>query len=180
MAGRPSRTVWQGRSWRLKLVQQPLFDGTTQETGFIDHPGSVVIVPLMGKHVLMLRQYRVALDETILELPAGTRGWDEDWLACAQRELREETGYRANTWKSLGKIWLAPGITNELMAVYLAADLAPDPLTGDPDEVIEVQQLPLKDLVQMASDGRLQDAKSIVGLHLAAVHLAAITADKAR
>jgi ADP-ribose pyrophosphatase len=157
-----------------------LFDGTTQETGIIDHPGSVVIVPLMGKHVLILRQYRLALDETILELPAGTRGWDEDWLACAQRELREETGYRANTWKSLGELWPAPGITNELMAVYLATDLSPDPLIGDPDEVIEVQQLPLKDLIQMAADGRLQDAKSIVGLHRAAVYLTTNNAGMAR
>jgi ADP-ribose pyrophosphatase len=155
-----------------------LFDGTIQESGIIDHPGSVVIVPLMGKQVLMLRQYRLALDETILELPAGTRGWDEDWLACAQRELREETGYRADAWKSLGRIWPAPGITNELMAVYLATDLTPDPLTGDPDEVIEVQQLPLIDLVQMAADGRIQDAKSIVGLHRAAVYLAANNADE--
>lgn len=119
----------------------------------------------------MLNQYRLSLDRWILELPAGTREEDEDWLTCAQRELREETGYRANSWRPLGKVWPAPGLTNEIMAVYLATDLAKAPLNRDPDEQIEVQPFPIEELAAMALDGRLQDAKSVVGILRAAQEL---------
>jgi ADP-ribose pyrophosphatase len=112
----------------------------------------------------MLSQYRLALDKAILELPAGTRSLDEEWQACAERELREETGYRGAKWISLGRVWPAPGITNELMAIYLATDLSWDPLPADEDEEIEVRPLPIDQAIEMALDGRLMDAKSIVGL----------------
>lgn len=166
MSGRDysSRIQWQGKSWQLRVVAQKYADGTTAEQGVIDHPGSVLIVPLDGDQVLMLSQYRLALDDWILELPAGTREKDEPWLACARRELREETGYQAATWTDLGRIWPAPGLTNELMAVYLARDLSPAPLPGDEDEEIEVRPMPMDELVAMALDGRMQDAKSVVGL----------------
>lgn len=173
MKARPgrSRIGWQGPSWRLRVVQMVLPDGGSVERGIIDHPGSVVIVPLLDGQVLMLRQYRLALDETILELPAGTREGGEPWLGCAQRELREETGYQAGQWSDLGHVWPAPGITNELMAVFLAGDLAPAPLPADPDEEIEVQPYPIDELVTMAIDGRLKDAKSIVAILRAAAYL---------
>lgn len=119
----------------------------------------------------MIRQYRLALGRSILELPAGTRDPGEDWLACARRELREEAGYRAENWTPLGKVWPAPGITDELMAVYLAADLHHDPLPADPDEEIELAPYPLDQLVGMAIDGRLQDAKSVVAILRARAHL---------
>jgi ADP-ribose pyrophosphatase len=121
-------------------------------------------VPRQGEQVLMLRQYRPALDETILELPAGTRERAEPWLECAQRELREETGYRAAQFTSLGYIWPAPGLSSEVMAIYLATGLTPDPLPADFDEQFELVPMPLVDLLEMARDGRLQDAKSVIAL----------------
>lgn len=163
------RIEWAGPSWRLRVEELARPDGTTVEKGFIEHPGSVVLVPLrQDGNVLMLRQYRPALSETILELPAGTRGWDEGWQACAQRELREETGYRAETLTPLGRIWPAPGLSSELMATYLATNLSLAPLSADFDEIIELDPIPLDDLVQMALDGRLQDAKSVVAILRAA------------
>jgi ADP-ribose pyrophosphatase len=160
----PSRIIWQGRSWGLRVFQQAIPGNHSLERGIIEHPGSVVIVPVQEDRILMLSQYRLALDKTILELPAGTRNWDEDWQACAERELREETGYRGAIWTSLGRVWPAPGITNELMAIYLATDLSWDPLPADEDEEIEVRPLPIDQAIEMALDGRLMDAKSIVGL----------------
>jgi ADP-ribose pyrophosphatase len=143
-----------------------------QERAFIEHPGAVVLVPLQvgadGPELLMLRQYRRALDETILELPAGTRGWDEDWLGCAQRELREETDHRAAHFKLLGEFWPTPGLSNELMRLYLATGLQLDPLPQDEDEEIEVVAMPLAELVEMAGNGRIRDAKSIIGILRAA------------
>ena len=152
-------------------MELSLPDGSILEKGIIDHPGSVVVVPMQGEQVLMLRQYRLSLDETILELPAGTRESEEEWLVCAQRELREETGYRAETWIPLGRVWPAPGITNEEMAIYLASDLSPAPLPADVDEEIEVQSFRLKELVGMSLDGRLRDAKSVIALLRAAAYL---------
>ena len=164
-----SRPLWQqGDGWRLRLDTLQLTDGRTLQKAAVEHPGAVVLVPLQpdarGPKVLMLRQYRHVLDQEIVELPAGTRGWDEDWLACAQRELREETGHRAEKFTELGQIWPAPGISDELMQLYLAEELSPAPLPGDEDEIIELVPMPLDELVVMALDGRLQDAKSIVGI----------------
>jgi ADP-ribose pyrophosphatase len=152
-------------------VELSTSDGTILEKGIIDHPGSAVIVPMQGEEILILRQYRLSLEETILELPAGTREPGEEWLACAQRELREETGYWAENWIPLGHLWPAPGITNEEMAIYLASDLSRAPLPADVDEEIEVVKMPLKELAQMALDGRLMDAKSVVALLRAAAYL---------
>ena len=163
-----SEPLWQqGDSWRLRLDTLQLPNGRTLQKAAVSHPGAVVLVPIRpsdaGPEILMLRQYRHVLDQEILELPAGTRGWEEDWLACAQRELREETGFRADSFTPLGQVWPAPGLSNELLALYLAEGLHPDPLDGDVDELIEV--------VAMAQDGRLQDAKSVVGVLRTAVYL---------
>ena len=170
-----SRIVWEGK-WRVRVDTFRLADGRVYERGVIDHPGAVVVVPLLpgddGPQVLMLRQYRPALDLTILELPAGTREPDEPWLLCAQRELREETGQRAATFTALGEVWAAPGLTNERMAVFLAEGLSGDPLPMDEDEQIAVEPWPLAELAAMALDGRLDDAKSVVGILRATRHLA--------
>ncbi|MFZ1400616.1 MAG: NUDIX hydrolase [Candidatus Promineifilaceae bacterium] len=170
-----SEPLWQQEdSWRLRLDTLQLPNGRTLQKAAVEHPGAVVLVPLQhtapGPQILMLRQYRHVLGQTILELPAGTRGWQEDWLACAQRELREETGHRAETFTPLGQIWPAPGISDELMQLYLAEDLSPAPLPGDEDEQIELTPMPLAELVEMCWNGRLQDAKSIVGI-LRTAHL---------
>jgi ADP-ribose pyrophosphatase len=119
----------------------------------------------------MLKQYRLALDQTIFELPAGTREKGEDWLTCARRELREETGHRADKWTPLGQVWPAPGLTDERMAIYLATDLTVAPLPADVDEIIEVQPVPLDELAEMALNGQMQDAKSIVGIVRVVAHL---------
>ena len=169
------KKVWESDSWRLHeyKVQTPSSQVVTK--GAVDHPGSVVLIPvretITGYEVLMLRQYRVALDETILELPAGTREWGEAALPCAQRELREETGFRAEKFILLSESWPSPGMSNEVMTLYLALDLHPDPLPGDIDEVIEVVPMPLAELMEMAKNGRLRDSKSVVGVLQTAVYL---------
>lgn len=164
-------TIWQGDAWRLEVYGFESPEGNITEKGVIKHPGSVVIVPLMGNQVLMLHQYRISLDEVILELPAGTREEDEDWLSCAQREVREEAGHRADKWISLGNVWPAPGLTNEEMAIFLATDLSPAPLEADFDEEIEVVPYQLSELVEMALDGRLRDAKSVVAILRTAAYM---------
>jgi ADP-ribose pyrophosphatase len=193
MAALHSRVVWED-SWRLRVDTVQLPNGRTIERAAVEHPGSVVLVPLLehsklasalspqpssftlqpssfDPHVLMLRQYRFTLQQSILELPAGTRDWEEPWLECAQRELREETGYRAAEFIPLGHVWPAPGITGEEMAIFLALGLTADPLPADEDEEIVLEVLALTELVEMAVDGRLQDAKSAVAILRTAAYL---------
>ena len=169
------RTVFESGSWRLTVETVALANGRLRERGKVDHPGAVVLVPLLEQDgqqmVLLLRQYRHALDETIWELPAGTRGWEEPWLPCAQRELREETGYRADNLSELGKLWPAPGVSNELMTIYLATGLTPDPLPADEDEQIEVRPVLLAEAIRMAREGEIWDAKTVAGLWKTAVWL---------
>lgn len=169
------KVAWKSDSWQLYEYKIETPSGQVVTKGVVDHPGSVVLVPVRkttdGYEVLMLRQYRVALDKTILELPAGTREWGEEALSCAQRELREETGFRAEQFVLLSEMWPAPGLSNEVMALYLAMDLQPAPLPGDVDEVIEVTPMPLDELVGMAKNGRLYDGKSVIGVLQTAVYL---------
>jgi ADP-ribose pyrophosphatase len=168
MIGQHSHIAWQGSSWRLRVDEVMLPDGERFERGIVEHPGAVILIPLMatdnGYEVLMVRQYRAAIEESILEVPAGTKDWQEDWLVCAQRELREETGYRAGKLTSLGQFWPAPGFSSELMTLYVATELTHDPLPADVDEEIEVVPVALAEVVAMAWDGRLQDGKSIIGI----------------
>lgn len=167
-----SRVVWNGK-WRVRVDTFQLPDGSRYERGAVEHPGAVVLAPLLAAEdgspvLLMLRQFRPALGQTILELPAGTRDPEESWPACAQRELREETGYRAGHFTALGEIWPAPGLSDERMALFLATDLTPDPLPMDADEAITVEAWPLAALLDRALDGRLQDGKSVVAILRAA------------
>lgn len=169
------QTLWKGSSWRFQVETVRLPDGSDMQRGKIAHPGAVVLVPVLTSEdkstpqILMIRQFRHAVNEVILELPAGTRGWDEDWQVCAQRELQEETGYRADSFADLGEIWPSPSISDELMKLYLATGLHPDPLPADVDEEIEVVPMPLSACVEMVQNGRIRDAKTIVGVWKTAV-----------
>jgi ADP-ribose pyrophosphatase len=176
-----SRIVWEGK-WRVRVTTLRLPDGRLYERGAVEHPGAVVIAPLLPgadgePQLLMLRQYRHTLDHDILELPAGTREPGEPWLECAQRELREETGYRAAHFTPLGEIWPAPGLTDERMALFLATELTPDPLPMDADEAITVEPWPLAALAEMALDGRLEDGKSVVAVLRAARQMQELATD---
>jgi ADP-ribose pyrophosphatase len=165
------RVLHRGRfiTYRIDTIEDA--DGGRHTREVVEHPGAVCVVPLLGREVLMVRQFRTAVGEVVLELPAGTldRGPDgavEPPDEAAPRELGEETGYRARRWRPLGRFWTAPGFTEELMHLYFATDL--EPLEGyagpDVDERLEVLAVDWREAVAMAEDGRVADAKSIVGL----------------
>ncbi|MFK7801255.1 MAG: NUDIX hydrolase [Anaerolineae bacterium] len=160
------RTAWQNSKWKLDIYDLQKPDGTKVEAGVVRHPGAVILVPIdENGAVLMLKQYRLPLDTVILEIPAGTRESRlEPWLECAQRELREETGYRAAEFEDLGLLWPLPGASDEELTLFMATGLTADPLPQDFDEQIEVVHMDLNELCEMALDGRLQDMKSCVAL----------------
>jgi ADP-ribose pyrophosphatase len=119
----------------------------------------------------MLRQYRHAVQTNLWEIPAGTLDPQEEKLACAQRELTEETGYEAAEWKKMGEIVPVPGYSNERIHMYLARDLEAAEQNLDEDEIIEVHRVAFDEAMAMIRRGAIQDAKTICGLCLAQQYL---------
>ena len=168
-----SRTVHRGHYVEVRVDDIVTPDGRRSSRDIVGHPGAVAVVALDGEdRVLLVRQFRLAAGRTLLEIPAGTLdrapdGSLEDPDRASRRELEEETGYRAGTWRHLGAFWTAPGFATELMHLYLATDLAPvqeDRLAPDADENLELEHVPWREAVAMAETGKIGDAKSLVGL----------------
>jgi ADP-ribose pyrophosphatase len=168
-----SRTVHRGAYLEVRVDEILTSDGRRSSRDIVGHPGAVAIVALdPDDRVLMVRQFRLAAGRSLLEIPAGTLerasdGTIEDPDLAAQRELEEETGYRAGTWRSLGSFWTAPGFATELMYLYLATDLVlahEDRLGPDEDELLELEHVPWRDALAKVDSGEVADAKSLVGL----------------
>ncbi len=147
-------------------------DGSRHEREIVGHRGAVAIVAVDDDdRVLLVRQFRPAAGRTLLEIPAGgldagPGGTIEEPAVAAARELEEETGQRARTWQSLGSFWPAPGFSAERLYLYLATGLGPaDGRRGpDADEALVLVRVPVDEAIAAAEDGRILDAKSIVGL----------------
>lgn len=165
-----SRIVYSGKKATLRLDTVDLGGGRTSAREIIEHPGVAAIVPLDADgNVLFVRQYRLAAQAVLLEIPAGVLDPGEDAEVGAQRELREETGMRAGRLTQLGaEFYVSPGISTEWIRLYLAEDLVEDPLSADEDESIVVERVPLAEAVRMVERGELRDAKTITGILLAA------------
>ena len=168
-----SRVVHRGAYIEVRVDDIVTPDGRRSTRDIVGHPGAVAIVAVdADDRVLLVRQFRLAAGRALLEIPAGTLdretdGSLEDPALAAPRELEEETGYRAGTWRHLGAFWTAPGFATELMHLYLAMDLVPaheDRLGPDEDERLELERVPWRDAVAMAERGEIADAKSLVGL----------------
>jgi len=164
------RTVYEGRVVGLRIETVEFADGSRSEREIVHHPGAVAIVALDGNEVVLVRQHRAPAQRILLEIPAGTRdqrpdGTVEDPALTATRELAEEAGLRAATWRHLATFWTAPGFATETMDLYLATDLA---TAGDgqaaEDERIAVERVNWRRAVEMVDEGEIADAKSIVGI----------------
>lgn len=133
---------------------------------FIGHKGAAAVVAVTGEgKLVMVRQYRNALDRETLELPAGARDYaGEPTRDCAFRELREETGYTAGKLEYLMTLRTAIAYCDELIDVYLATELSKGEQDLDEDEVVDVVELDLESLCRMVYEGQLQDAKTVAGI----------------
>ncbi len=141
-------------------------DGGEATREYIRHPGAVAVVPILDDgRVVMVRQYRYPIDKVIVEFPAGKRDPGEDLLACAQRELREETGYTAREWAFACEIHNAAAYSSESIWIYLARGLVAGPQQLDSGEFVEVVTLTEAELDALARDNRLPDVKTHIGLH---------------
>jgi len=169
-----SRVIHQGHYLTFRIDTIERADGTRAERDVVGHPGAVAILAIDPEgQVLLVRQFRVPAGKVLLEIPAGTLDVDsatgevEDHALAARRELEEETGYRAATWRHLASFWTAPGFATEYMHLWLATDLRPadgERLGPDEDEHLRLERMPFRDAVAAVEGGEIADAKSIVGL----------------
>ncbi|MBN1827738.1 MAG: NUDIX hydrolase [Deltaproteobacteria bacterium] len=142
------------------------------EVDMIDHPGAVAIVPFLdSEHLVLLRQYRPALESYIWEIPAGKLKPGEEPLCCAERELIEETGYRAGRLQYLSSIVRVPGYSNDRTGIFAAFDLLKGEQRLDDDELLEVRIFSCASALAMIGSGEIRDAKTICGIFLARLML---------
>jgi ADP-ribose pyrophosphatase len=154
--------IFRGRRLWIEQRDISLPNGLVRNKIIVHPSNAVAILPRDGDRVKLLRQYRYAIDDYIIEAPAGALEEGEDPLAAAGRELIEETGYAARTIEPRGFIITTPGYTDEKIFLYEASGLTPSQEFGkDEDEVIEVIDIPTRDLSGMIRNGAITDAKTI-------------------
>ncbi len=156
---------YEGNRISLRVDTARFDDGPAFDREIVEHPGSVVLVPITddGK-VLLIRQYRQAAEKFLLEASAGTREAGESPEVTAHRELQEEVGYKAGKLIPIGGSWVAPGYSTEYSYMYIATDLEEASLPSDDGEDIVVEEVDFEDLNRLIADGELEDQMSIAAL----------------
>lgn len=134
----------------------------------VHHPGASAVVAIdEDNRIIMEKQFRYALNDYLLEIPAGKLDAGEDPLVCAKRELEEETGIVASEWISLGTIATSPGFCNEVIHLYVAKGLSKGEIHWDEDEYVEVERYTFDELLQCIKDEKIKDSKTLSALLLA-------------
>jgi ADP-ribose pyrophosphatase len=163
---------YRGRIVQVRVDEVRREDGHPMRLEVVEHSPSVGIVPLREDgRVVLIRQYRHATGEDLLEIPAGSVDPGESGEECAQRELAEEIGFRARRIARLGGFYLCPGYLTEFMEIYLAQGLQPATATPDEDEQIDLAEMSLEEALRLSARGELRDGKTIAALAMAAAYL---------
>lgn len=164
------RRVHTGRIITLDVDTVRFPDGSTGELEMVRHPGAAAVVPLASDPagtdpiLLLIHQYRYAAGGPLYEIPAGRLDPGEEPIACARRELLEETGVTAGRIEPLTTIWTTPGFTDERIHLFWASDLHTGAHAREADEFIEVVSKPLSEALTLIKEGWISDAKTVVGI----------------
>ena len=160
-----SQMMYDGRIIKVYKDNVELADGKKSFREVVRHSGGVVILAIKDyDKILLVKQYRYPIGETVLELPAGKLEKGEDPFEAAKRELEEEPGYGANKWTDLGYINTSPGFSDEKLYLYLAQDLEYTHCHPDEGEIIQAFEYKYDDVLKMIDNGEINDAKTICGL----------------
>ena len=156
--------IHKGKIFSLWGGRVALDNGATAVREYVRHSGGVAIVPVINNHVILIRQFRIAIERELIELPAGRLEPDEDPADCARRELEEEIGYRAAELIPLASYFSSVGFTDERMHIFLA--LEPEKVTSklEADERIHEVILPVESIQEKLDSQSFEDAKTIIGL----------------
>ena len=157
-------TVFEGNFLQIQRDNVRLPNGKTASREFVRHPGAVVVLPVFEDGTVLLeRQFRYPIRSAVLEFPAGKIDAGEDILACAKRELQEETGYTARNWQYVCRFHNALGYSDEFLDIFLARDLTAGENNLDEEEFIETMKVSVDDLLEWVQSGSVTDVKTIVG-----------------
>jgi ADP-ribose pyrophosphatase len=159
--------IHEGRKIKVAIDTFTGANGEMIRRDMILHPGAVVILPVIDRdHICLLRNERFVIGETLWEVPAGTLEPGEPIEDAAARELVEETGYTARSWRRLGHFFPSPGVLDEKMHLFVAQDLAPGPARPEADEHLEPKTVSWAEAVRMALDGTIHDLKTVTAILL--------------
>ncbi len=159
------REVFNGKVVRLHVESVRLPNQHVAEMEIVRHSGAAAVVPIdQYGRVLMIRQYRHATGDYLLEIPAGKLDPGEDPAVCACREMEEETGFRPETLSPMGWIWTTPGFSDEKIWLFIATGLTATEQDLQEDEILSIERVPLENAVEMAMREEIRDAKTICAL----------------
>lgn len=165
-----SEMIYEGKILNLRKDAVEVIGNKTSEREIVEHNGGVALAAVTGdKKMVMVKQFRKAADKVLLEAPAGKREKDEDPLVTAVRELKEETGYTAAEVKFLTKFYSSCGYSEEIIYIYLCRGLTPGDTDFDDNEAIDIIEMDLDELYDMAINGEIEDAKTIIAILLAKI-----------
>ena len=153
-----------GRAVGFKIDEVRLPNGKIATREYLDHPGAVAVVASLNGRILMVKQYRYPVKEETWEIPAGKLDANENPLACARRELEEETGYRAGRMRKMTSFWPTAAFANELIHIYFADRLTKGTSNPDEDEFLACRAWPEKELFRAIATGKIRDSKTLIGL----------------
>lgn len=160
-----SKEIYKGKIISVKVDEIALPDGGIATRELVDHPDGVGVVAVTeDNQVILVKQYRKAIETAIYEIPAGKVDKGEAHRECGIRELEEETGLKAKTFEYLGFIYPSPGFMNEKTHIYLATDLYDGRVNRDPDEYLDVVKMPLYELEEKILKNEIKDAKTVAGV----------------
>ncbi len=160
-----SETIFEGRILKLRVDTIQRVDGRQSTREVIEHAPCIAVIAVdADDNVLLVKQFRKALEKELLEIPAGGIDAGEDPEAAVMREMQEETGFRPQRLERLGGLYSSPGFCNEYLYLYLATDLIPSQLYAEDTAGIEVVRVPVAQITDLVTSGRIEDSKTIAGL----------------
>ncbi len=163
-----SDKLYEGKLLNLRVDTVEIPDKKYSKREIVEHPGGVAIIPVTNDNsVILVKQYRKAVERFLLEVPAGKLELNEEPRETAIRELKEETGYEAKKLEYLLEFYTSPGFSNEKIYLFLATDLIEGEATPDVGEFIERVKYNIDDLIKMIERGEITDSKTIIGIYFA-------------